>query len=77
MNNTTAVYTPKIVKDLPPPIYRPPTVVHEHTSDPQTAVVNMYLTNVETEEGNTNWYLNIVDSSGQVFVYRLDVYYSK
>jgi hypothetical protein len=72
MNSTSKVYTPIIVKDPPPPIYRPPVVVQEVTSKSPPQVNDMYLTREETEEG-TIWHLNIVSDNEQEYKYRLHV----
>ena len=77
MINTNAVYTPKVVNDLSTPVYRPPAVNTNLISNPQFIVDNMYLTKQDTEEGITNWYLNVVNNYGQEFIYRLDVHYSR
>ena len=74
MNSTSKVYTPIIVKDPPPPVYRPP-VVPQAVSKPPPQVNDMYLTREETEEG-TIWHLNIVSDNEQEYKYRLDVYWN-
>lgn len=74
MNNTRKVYTPIIVKELAPPVYRPP-VATEVESKPPPQVNDMYLTREETEEG-TIWHLNIVSDNEQEYKYRLDVYWN-
>lgn len=71
MNSTSKVYTPIVVKDLPPPVYRPPEAP-EVVSKPPPQVNDMYLTKEETEEG-TIWRLNIVSSNEQEYEYRLYV----
>jgi len=73
MNSPSKVYTPIIVKDPPPPVYRPP-VAPEVESKPPPQVNDMYLTREETEEGIT-WHLNIVTVNEQEYKYRLDVYW--
>jgi hypothetical protein len=72
MTSTSKVYTPTIVKELAPPIYRPPVVVEEATSKSPPQVNDMYLTKEETEEG-TIWNLNIVSDNEQEYKYRLYV----
>lgn len=71
MNNTSKVYTPTIVKDLAPPIYKPP-MVPKVESKPPFQVNDMYLTREETEEG-TIWNLNIVSDDEQEYKYKLYV----
>jgi hypothetical protein len=73
MNNTSKVYTPTIVKELAPPIYRPP-VIPEAVSNPPPQVNDMYLTKEETEEG-TIWRLNVVSDNEQEYEYRLYVHW--
>ncbi len=71
MNNTSKVYTPIIVKDPPPPVYRPP-VDLKVGPKPPPQVNDMYLTKEETEEGTT-WRLNIVSDNEQTYEYILYV----
>ena len=71
MNSTSKVYTPIIVKDPPPPVYRPP-VDLKVGSKPPPQVNDMYLTKEETEEGTT-WRLNIVSDNEQTYEYILYV----
>lgn len=73
MNNTSKVYTPIIVKEPVPPVYRP-SVEHEVVSKPPPQVNDMYLTKEETEEG-TIWRLNIVSDNEQEYEYKLYVHW--
>lgn len=70
MTSTSKVYTPTIVKELAPPVYRPP-IMDEPVNQPSVSIVNTYTKSFE-EDGVLVWYLYLVNYDEQVFRYRLD-----